>query len=137
LGLVLVLVLFIVAIPSLTESGKMEVRLGPERFDAGPVDDRAAEVADRGPILLPDVAGNQRDVFLQHLGSDPVGGWLAFDAREPGTARDCTLEWHAERSVFVDPCDGSVVTAEGDGLAQYPVEVTDEGHVIVDFRDGG
>jgi hypothetical protein len=139
LGLVLVLALFIVAIPGLTESGKVEVQLGPERFDAGPADDRAAEVAERGPILLPDAAGNQRDVFLQHMGADATIGWLAFDARETGTTRDCTLEWQSERSVFVDPCDGSVVNAQGEGLIQYTVEVSDDDRprVIVDLREGG
>jgi hypothetical protein len=132
----LVLALFVVAIPGLTESGKVEMKLGPERFDAGPADDRAAEVAERGPILLADVAGNQRDVFLQHVGSDASTGWLAFDARRPGAIRDCTLEWQVERSAFVDPCDGSVVDAQGEGLAQYSVEVSDDRHVIVDLREG-
>ena len=47
IGLLLVLGLFIFAIPSLTESGKVEVQLGPDRFDAGPVDDRAETIAER------------------------------------------------------------------------------------------
>ena len=132
----LVLALFVVAIPGLTESGKVEVQLGPERFDAGPADARAAEVAERGPILLADVAGNQRDVFLQHTGSDAAVGWLAFDARKPGTTRECTLEWQVDTSAFVDPCDDSVVDARGEGLTQYSVEVSDDGYVIVDLREG-
>lgn len=137
LGLVLVLVLFIVAIPSLTESGQVEVRLGPERFDAGPAEDRAVEIAERGPILLPDVAGNDRDVYVQHIGDDPQTGWLVFDARKPGAGRDCTLEWQRDPEQFINPCDGSVVTATGEGLIQYPVEVTDDGQVVVDFRSAG
>ena len=83
-ALVLVLLVFIFAIPNLTSSGKVEPHLGPERFDAGLAPDRAAEIAERGPILLPDVAGNARDVFIQHLGPDPYSGWLAFDARQTG-----------------------------------------------------
>lgn len=137
LGLVLVLVLFIVAIPSLTESGKVEVQLGPERFDAGPAVDRAAEIAERGPILLPDVAGNDRDVYVQHIGDDPLTGWLVFDARKPPAGRACTLEWQRDSGQFVNPCDDAVVDATGEGLTQYPVEVTDDGQVVVDLRSAG
>src|SRR4051812_39583660 len=61
-ALVLVLLVFIFAIPNLTSSGKVEPHLGPERFDAGLAPDRSAEIDERGPILLPDVAGNARDV---------------------------------------------------------------------------
>jgi hypothetical protein len=135
-ALVLVLVVFIFAIPNLTSSGKVEVRLGPERFDAGAAVDRAAEIDERGPILLPDVSGNDRDVFLQHVSADERQGWLAFDARRAGASRDCTLQWQGDTAVFIDPCDGTTVDAAGDGLVQYPVEVTDSGQVIVDLRSG-
>jgi hypothetical protein len=135
-GLVLVLVVFVLAIPSLTESGEVEVQLGPERFDAGPSDDRAAEVAERGPILLADVAGRDRDVYVQHVGDDPSTGWFVFAARQPDASRDCTLEWRAEQTEFVDPCDGATFDQQGTGLEQYAVEVTDDGQVVVDFRPG-
>jgi hypothetical protein len=136
-ALVLVLLVFIFAIPNLTSSGKIEPQLGPERFDAGAAPDRAAEIAARGPFLLPDVAGNDRDVFIQHVGADPHEGWLAFAARQTGASRDCTLEWQSERNEFVDPCDGTTIDASGNGLTQYSVEVSDSGEVIVDIRSGG
>jgi hypothetical protein len=135
-ALVLVLLVFIFAIPNLTSSGKVQPQLGPERFDAGTATARAAEVAERGPFLLPDVAGNDRDVFIQHLGPDPYDGWLAFAARQTGASRNCTLEWQTERSEFVDPCDGATINANGDGLTQFSAEVSDTGEVIVDFRSG-
>jgi hypothetical protein len=135
LGIVLVLVVFVLAVPSLTESGKVEVKLGPDRFDAGSAEDQAAEIAENGPILFSDVAGKQRDIYLQHVGSDAHSGWLAFDAREPGASRDCFLEWRAETGQFVDRCDGSTVNATGDGLTQYSVEVTDGGRVVIDLRE--
>jgi hypothetical protein len=134
IGLVLVLGLFIFAIPSLTESGKVEVQLGPDRFDAGPVDDRAETIAASGPILLPDVAGNERDVFVQHVGDDARAGWFVFDARREGVGRECTVEWHAESRVFVDPCDGTTIDERGEGLRQYDVEVTDDDQLVVDLR---
>ncbi len=135
-ALILVLLVFIFAIPNLTSSGKVQPQLGPERFDAGAATDRAAEIAERGPFLLPDVAGHDRDVFIQHVGTNPRDGWLAFAARQTGASRDCTLEWHTEQDEFVDPCDGATVDANGDGLTQYSVEVSDTGEVIVDFRSG-
>jgi len=135
-GLVLVLVLFVLAIPSLTESGRVEVQLGPERFDAGRAEDRAVEVAERGPILFADVAGRDRDVYVQHVGDDPTRGWFVFDARRPGTGRDCTLEWQSTASEFTDPCGGEPIDELGTGLPQYAVEVTEEGQVVVDFRSG-
>jgi len=131
-GIALVLVLFVVAIPSLTESGKVEVRLGPDTFDAGPADARSAEIRERGPILFPDVAGRDRDVYLTHTGDDPTTGWAVFDARRPGTGRDCTLTWTG--TAFRDPCGGPDVPADGAGLVHYDVTVTEEGRVIVDFR---
>jgi hypothetical protein len=136
LALVLLLVLFVFAIPNLTSSDKVEVQLGPERFDARSADDRAEEIAERGPILLPDVAGNDRDVFLQHLGGDPATGWLAFDARLPDASRDCSLSWQPATRQFVGPCDGTAIDEKGTGLRQYTVEVTDEGNVVLDLRAG-
>lgn len=134
LGIALVLVLFVVAIPSLTESGKVEVKLGPDTFDAGPAPARAASIRKDGPLLFSDVASGQRDIFIQHLGDDDNTGWQAFDARRPGTDRACTLRWNADSSVFDDPCDGSTVPADGEGLVHYPAEVTKDGNVVVDLN---
>jgi hypothetical protein len=133
LGLILVLVLFIFAIPSLTESGKVEVKLGSDTYDAGSAESLSSSIASAGPLLLPDVSGGNRDVFLQHLGDDDAAGWYAFDARRPGQSRDCSLRWRADSSDFIDPCDGTVVAADGSGLIDYPVTVSDSGRVVVDF----
>lgn len=134
LGLILVLVLFIFAIPSLTESGKVEVKLGSDTYDAGSAESLARSISSAGPLLLPDVSGGKRDVYLQHLGDDPASGWYAFDARRPGQSRDCSLNWRADSADFIDPCDGTVVPADGSGLTDYPVTVSDTGRVIVDFN---
>ena len=134
IGVVLVLVLFVVAIPSLTESGTVEVKLGSDTYDAGGAAARARNIADGGPLLFSDVSSGKRDIYLQHLGTDATSGWFAFDARRPGQARDCTLRWQPTQSTFEDPCDGTVVPADGTGLLSYPVEVTDKGKVVVDLR---
>ena len=133
-GLVILIVVFVVALPSLTEEGKVEVKLGTDTFVVGQARPRAESVATNGPFLFSDVANGQRDIYVQHIGDDPLTGWLAFDARLPGAVRDCSLEWKAERNEFVDRCSGQIVPANGDGLPTYPVEVNQDETVIVDLN---
>jgi hypothetical protein len=133
LGIALVLGLFVLAIPSLTESDTIEVKLGDDQFDAGSAEQRARAIEDDGPLLFSDVAGRQRDIFVQHTGDSPDEGWAAFDARRPGQPRECSLEWRQEEQHFVDPCDGVVVSADGAGLLSYPVEVTEDGTLVIDL----
>ena len=133
-GLVLIIVLFFVAIPSLSESGTIEVKLGDTTFDAGPADSRARSIAADGPFLFSDVSGGKRDIYLQHQGDDPAVGWTAFDARRPGQGRDCPLDWISEESQFRDRCDKTLVPADGRGVPSYPVTVTDAGRVVVDLN---
>jgi len=132
-GVILVLVLFVVAIPSLTESGKVEVRLGSDTYDAGTAADRARNIAQDGPLLFSDVSSGNRDIWLQHLGDDVDAGWSAFDARLAGKGRECTLVWRSASQDFRDPCDGTIVPADGSGLLSYEVTVTDKGKVVVDL----
>ncbi|MEI7621928.1 MAG: hypothetical protein WCJ88_00045 [Actinomycetes bacterium] len=133
-GIALVLGLFVVAIPSLTESGKVEVKLGSDTYDAGSASARAENIAEGGPLLFSDVSSGKRDIYLQHIGDDVTTGWYAFDARRAGQARDCTLSWQASQSNFRDPCDDTIVAADGTGLLSYPVTITDKGKVVVDLR---
>jgi hypothetical protein len=136
LGIILVLVLFVVAIPSLTESGKVEVKLGSDTYDAGRAESRASNITDGGPLLFSDVSSGKRDIFLQHLGDDSSTGWYAFDARRLGQGRNCTLVWQSATEDFRDPCDGTIVAAEGTGLLTYPVTITDTGKVVIDLNPG-
>jgi hypothetical protein len=134
LGIALVLILFVVAVPSLTESGDVKVTLGDDVFDAGSAERLARTIDDGGPLLFSDPSGRQRDIFLQHTGDTETEGWSAFDARRPNQTRDCSLEWDQDAGHFRDPCDGTLVPADGEGLLAYPVTVTEDGAVIVDFN---
>jgi hypothetical protein len=139
LGIVLALGLFVVAIPQLSESGRIEVNLGDDRFESITADEATVrEIAERGPYLLSDVSGGDRDVFVQHLGEDPTEGWLVFDARPPAAGRDCTLVWAQAEQHFAFPdaerCGGDTFPADGEGLKQYPTEVDDDDHLIVDLQ---
>ena len=115
----------------------VDIRLGQDRFPAGPAESRAASIAKDGPLLWADLAGGERDIILQHLGDDPLTGWHAFSAAAPGKPRDCFLVWQADRQEFED-CDGDVVAADGEGLRTYPVEI-EGGKLFIDinaeFRD--
>ncbi len=133
-GIVLLLVVFVFAIPSLTESGNVKVQLGTDTFDAGLTSKRADAIRRDGPILFSDVASGQNDIYLQHLGDDDATGWLAFDARRTGTTRNCTLTWDGDSAQFTDPCDGTVVPADGTGLKQYQVVVTEAGTVVINLN---
>lgn len=133
LGTILIIALFVLAIPKLTESGKIEVKLGTDTFNAGYAQNLAPPAAE-APILFSDVANGQRDIYLVHTGDDPLKGWAAFDARRAGQSRNCTLTWDRDARHFVDPCDQAVVPADGAGLTHYPVEVSAGEQVIIDIR---
>jgi hypothetical protein len=118
------------------EGGDVEVRIGDEDFNAGRAERISREIADRGPILYSDVGSGTRDIYLQHIGTDPETGWYAFDARQPGAPRDCFLQWRPETTDFVAACDPSAVfDARGTGLPQYEVTVRD-GDIRVDISPG-
>lgn len=134
-GLALALVLFVVAIPALEESGQIEVNPDNGVFRGIEADqDLADEIAERGPILYSDVASGDRDVFLQHVGDDVDEGWLVFAARPVDAGRDCTLVWDPDAEVFEDPCSDRTFPADGDGLVQYPVEIDEDGVLVVDLN---
>ena len=109
---------------------QVDIALGDTDFDAGSITAISQEIDDRGPILYSDVgSGGSRDIILQHLGSDPEEGWLAFAARRTGDPRDCFLRWDADAAVFdlvstTDTvCEPVSVDEAGTGLEQYRVEI--------------
>jgi hypothetical protein len=133
LGGVLVAVLLGVAMLHLARGGDVKVHLGSDVFNAGKVSRIAPAIANEGPALYSDVAGGSRDLILNHLGTDPNAGWVAFSAREPGAARSCYVSWQADRKLFVDTCSGDTYPPDGTGLEQFPVSVQG-GDVIVDVN---
>ncbi|MGE0880857.1 MAG: hypothetical protein AB7L13_03690 [Acidimicrobiia bacterium] len=132
LGLALV-----AAVVRLSSSGKVEVRLGADTYNAGKAVNLARSIDRDGPALYQDLLiGGRRDLMVNHVGADEFAGWYAFEARVPGSDRTCTLVWTSSKE-FVDPCTGTRYPATGEGLPQYPVEVTDNGRVVVDLTPGG
>jgi hypothetical protein len=120
----------------LARSGEVEIRLGDDRFQAGRTDRLSAEIDERGPFLVSDLAGGTRDLWINHLGDDPDSGWVAFAARPAGAPRNCTVNWNAAQEQFVDSCDGTAYPPDGTGLERYPV-IVENGQVIVDVNRTG
>ncbi|MGI9606776.1 MAG: hypothetical protein ACR2P0_11620, partial [Acidimicrobiales bacterium] len=126
------LVLGIVTIVFAQRSSRLV--LGDLDFRALQTDNMASEIAENGPILWPDVAGGNRDLWLQHLGADPAAGWTAFDARQSGTPRQCNVRWEDADQQFVDPCkEGVAYPADGAGLPPIPVYL-DGRELIIDIN---
>lgn len=106
------------------------------RFEVGNAAVLARNIERAGPFLLSDVSGNgqNRPIFVSHAGEDVEKGWSAFEARPPGTAPDCFLQWDAGREVLAADCSPRTYPADGEGLTQYPVEVGDDGQVVIDLK---
>lgn len=119
---------------SLASDGDLQVASDTQVFQAGEAEERAADIAERGPVYFPDLVGRDRDIYLQHLGDDPETGWLSFGIRATGAAPDCFVEWDADRRVFIDKCDATEYPEDGTGLPSYPVTLHDDGTLSIDLN---
>ncbi|MGH1493220.1 MAG: hypothetical protein ACRBK7_28120 [Acidimicrobiales bacterium] len=114
-----------------------EVQLGDPVFTVGQAGEIAPVIADQGPLLLPDAAQGDRDIYIQHLGDSDTRGWSAFAVRAPDAERECFVQWLAEDRTFVDACDGTAFPEDGEGLTQYAVSVNPEGALTVNLNPLG
>ena len=110
-----------------------EVELGDPVFSVGEASDLAELIDENGPLLLPDAARGNRDVWVHHLGDDPTRDWVAFAVRPPGAPRECFVDWQASDSTFVDTCDAAVYPEDGEGLEQYAVSVDPDGALTINL----
>lgn len=111
------------------------LRLGDSTFQGGSAERLADEIADRGPIIYTDVSGSaNRDIILQHLGTDVTRDWYAFRAQPPRKPRSCTWQWQRSMRRFEARCDRALTApADGRGLERYPVRVVD-GRLDIDLN---
>lgn len=93
----------------------------------------AREVAKRGPVLFKDPLNRDREIYVQHLGSDTDKGWVALRAYASRVSVDCLLRWNRSQRRFVDPCTERSYPPDGEGLTTYPAPVTG-GVVRIDLR---
>ena len=133
----IVLIAIVALFVSLAASrGDVEINLGDERFNAGQTDRLAQEIEDGGglPFLYQDLVGNDRHLFVQHVGDEPDEGWVAFGAFDPDDP-SCVVLIDRDERVLVNGCDESrTYPLDGEGLRQYPVSVED-GRIYVDVNE--
>ena len=112
-----------------------DLAIGDQTFQAGNAEKKAELIAKDGPVIYADVSGRKdRDVILQHTGTDPTEGWHAFLAAPIEKSRDCTWVWQADEELFRAKCDQDLTApADGKGLPQFPVKVVD-GQLDVDLN---
>jgi hypothetical protein len=129
-------------IAALASRGDVDVRLGDETFDALEAENTAEGIAEDGPLIISDPASGDRDIVVQHLGTDPEQGWVVLAARPAGVSRNCFIQWQPDQAEFrllaadgeeTDQCDGRTYPADGGDLPRYPVEVVD-GHLNIDLN---
>lgn len=104
-----------------------------DEFVLGQATRISSAIAKDGPLLFSDVSGRGqlRPVYVNHLGSDPASGWVAFEAKAPGTADDCFLRWSAKAERFESRdaddriCADDTFDPSGEGLKEIPTELQD------------
>jgi hypothetical protein len=130
---VLTAVLLIIFVLRLAKQPGARVNLGGQEFDVGKAPVFAPDVTRYGPLKFVAPRG-KIDLLVQHLGPDPLKGWLAFEAHAPDEARTCVVQWQPPAHHFTDPCTGRLFPADGTGLTHYPVRVASNAHVIINLR---
>ncbi len=132
LGLAALVLLLVFVVRLASESGGSV--LGDETFDVN-ASTLATQIQRDGPILFPDLLGQGRDIYIQHLSEDRKEGWLAFRATAGAADRRCTLRWEPAERLFRDPCDPDrTYPADGAGLEQYRASVQGSNKLVVDLR---
>ena len=112
-----------------------DLAIGDQTFQAGNAEKKAELIEKSGPILYADVSGRKdRDMILQHTGSDPQTGWHAFLAFPIDKGRGCAWLWQPDEEIFRAKCDDALTApADGKGLPQFTVKVVD-GQLDVDLN---
>lgn len=116
--------------------GDIDVKLGEDRFDAGQVENVAEAIEEEGglPLLYQDLAGGDRNLFVQHTAESPRRGWVAFGAFDPDDP-SCAVTIDRAAEVLVNACDeGTTYPLDGRGLRYYPVEI-DGNRLLVDINE--
>ncbi len=106
--------------------------LGDPVFEIG----RAANFVDKVPLLFQALQGaGDRDIYVNHIGTEAKTGWIAFDARTEGQPRTCFLRWSETTERFTDPCTKRTYGSDpGPEFTHYKTTVNANGVVVVDFR---
>ena len=122
-----------------------KVNLGVKEFEVGRAVVFAQEIAQlQRPLIFPPLHGTDLTIYVQHLGSDPTRGWLAFDGQPPGQPHGCFVTWQVAKQDFVNgretgagsdiDCAPETFPANGAGLTQYSAQVDASGELVVNLQ---
>lgn len=92
------------------DNARTSERLAPRTIEFGRVENRAADIADAGPLLFPglNTTVGERSIVLDHEGADPASGWVVYYAHPADRPMSCAIEQVRGTDDFVD-CDGRTV----------------------------
>ena len=101
-------------------------------FFAGMKDDRARNIREGGPVLIPDPRGGKRTFYLDLEGDEIV----ALHVVPPGGDARCAVEFDRQQQRYED-CDGRPVAQETLGRFKVITRLNDdeEEAVFVDVRE--
>lgn len=89
-------------------------RLAPTTLRLGSVENRAADVAEDGPLILPglNTTSGERTLVLDHEGTDPATGWIIYYAYPADRDLTCPVEQIRGTDRFVDCNDRELHVTE-------------------------
>ena len=108
---------------------------GGKYHEVGRTDTFALVIADSGPIVFQDLLGQDRNIVLDHVGSDPQLGWRIYLAYPADRSVDCAIEQVRRTRTFTD-CDGRTIDVSELALPPDGVvpQVSDDGLLTLDLR---
>ena len=108
--------------------------LVPTYQDLGRTDAIATTIAEDGPLLLPDLVGDDRTIVVDHTGDDPQQGWAIWLAHPADREASCAVEQVPATRTFTD-CDGRTLEVEDLALPPAGVQpiVSDDGLLTLDL----
>lgn len=115
-------------------SDQAEEILVPTYQDLGRTDTFAEAIAEDGPIVLPDLVGDDRSIVLDHTGSDPQSGWAIYLAHPADRSAACPVAVVIGTRTFTD-CEGRTIEVEDLALPPQGVQpiVSDDGLLTLDL----
>jgi len=118
-------------------TGTTSERLAPSEFTIGPVESLAAEVAESGPLLFPELGTSigTRSIVVDHTGESPLDGWRVYWAYPADRPSSCVVEQIEHSRSFLD-CEGrtidvSELSPPDEGVVP---RVDDRTTLVVDLR---
>lgn len=106
----------------------------PTYQELGRTSSLAATIAEDGPIVLPDLVGDDRSIVLDHTGDDPQQGWAIYLAHPADRTAACVVELREGSRTF-DDCEGRTLGVEQLALPPAGVQpiVSDDGLLTLDL----